>query len=644
MMSKLDLTPEELTRFRVTFALGRLSKELQSDVLADGAIEEQIGIAVSTPINLPEDIVIDRKNLFSAFQKAADGEPIPDIVDSDGIKREIKVEVQNEMAIASYGAHRIAFPQATLLSADLERRKRALANILKTSSLTAQAREQLQSLISKPEYSHADFFAARKILGGAPEHFATALREVANKGSLSRSDFLPSETAHWENLTARQVTAHTLVEFVNSELATERGARLAEDDPKDAIDVISLTFGGPELTPLEAMRALKPDDLLTGLKHLLQFPDPFALTGAFEICADQAQSNARFVELGDEILDRLLKDAEELRNQLTTFAAAFTIATAYLAKHETLRKQPVFWRRLAAASHASLVTRVLGASSDGESSLLTWAIQLSGKTFYLSVLNDAPSEARWRPDWMSPNFLMAHLFGRLQGAVQRLGEAAPETWRKKLEDAESSVLKDAPPLARTFPSVLQGWVPLAEKPPEDTDIGQMYANFAREPTLENFLYFTPIVFAFGFAGDTREPVLKVVQALRANLATTSPEFAQAALDLAALIAAQSRDPELADAVAAVAVERVVVTRDVDRLLPAATVILQCAAACTDQSEAHSMLARRLENLAFVAPPELLPEALDTFRILQSLNEELGRRLGRANATVRLGLPRIASAY
>ncbi len=642
-MSKLDLTPEELTRFRVTFALGRLSKELQSDVLADGAIEEQIGIAVSTPINLPDGIVLDRKNLFSAVQKAADGEPAPDIVDSDGIKREIKVEVQNEMAIASYGAHRIAFPQATLLSANLERRKRALANILKSNSLTAQAREQLQALIGKPDYSHADFFAARKILGGAPEQFATTLREVANKGSLSRSDFLPSETSHWENLTARQVTAHTLVEFVNSELATERGARLAEDDPKDAIDVISLTFGGPELTPLDAMRALKPDDLLTGLKHLLQFPDPFALTGAFEICADQAQSSARFIELGDEILDRLLKDAEELRNQLTTFAAAFTIATAYLAKHETLRKQQVFWRRLAAASHASLVTRVLGASSDGESSLLTWAIQLSGKTFYLSVLNDAPSEARWRPDWMSPNFLMADLFGRLQGAVQRLGEAAPETWRKKLEDAESSVLKDAPPLARTFPSVLQGWVPLVEKPPEDTDIGRMYADFAREPTLENFLYFTPIVFAFGFASDTREPVLKVVQALRVNLATTPPEFAQATLDLAALIAAQNHDPELADAVAAVAVERVVVTRDVDRLLPAATVILQCAAARTDQSEAHSMLVRRLENLAFVAPPELLPEALEIFRILQSLNEELGRRLGRANATARLGLPRIATS-
>jgi hypothetical protein len=641
-MSRPDITPEELAKFRVTFALGRLSKELQSDVLADGAIAEQVGIAVSNPINLPEGVVLDRRNLFSAFQKAADGEPIQDVVDVEGVKREIKIEVKNEVAIASYGAHRIAFPQAALLSANPERRQQILAALLKNNTLTKAAREQLQSLVSKPDYSDADFFAARKILAGAPESFATALREVADKGTLSRTDLLPTDMSHWENLTAKRITANALVEFVKNELAEERASHIAED-VKDAIDFISLTFGGTELVPLEAMRALRSDDLLVGLKHLLQFPDPFALAGAFEICAHQAAADQRFVELGDEIIDRLLKDVERLRNELTTFAAAFIIATAYLAEHETLRKQPVFWRRLAAASHASLVTRVLGGSSDDESSLLTWAMRLSGKPYYLSILNDAHSEARWRPEWMAPNYLMADVYGRLQGAVQRLGEAAPETWYKKLEAAQPSVLKDAPPLSQAFPSVLQGWVPPAEKPADDTDIGRMYADFVREPNIDGLLNFTPIVFGFGFAADADQAVLKVVQSLRANLGITRPEFAQAALDLAALIAAQNRDPELADAVSAVAVERLVATHDVDRLLPTATVILECAAARTDRKEALSMLARRFENLAFVSPSAALPEALDIFRIMQSLNEELGIRLGRAIATARLGLAPVAKS-
>jgi hypothetical protein len=642
MMRKPDLTPEELSRFRVAFALRRMGQELQSDVLMDGTVAEQAGITVSTPINLPEDVVLDRNNLFSAFQKAADGEPIPDIVDLDGIKRDIKIDVQNDMAFATYGTHRVAFPQAALLSAKLGRRLQILSAILKNNTLTRHAREELQSLVSKPDYSHAEFFAARKILVGAPESFATTLREVANKGTLSKNDLLPAETSHWENLTATRRTAEVLADFIKHELSDERALRIAEN-PKDAVDVISLTFGGPELVPLGAMRAINPDDLLAGLKHLLQFPDPLALAGAFDICADMAAADTRFVGVGDEILDRLLEDPARLRNELTTFAAALIIATAYLAEHETLRKQPVFWRRLAAASHASLVTRVLGGSDDGESSLLTWAMRLSGKTYYLSVLNDAHSEPRWRPDWMSPNYLMADVYGRLQGSAQRLGEASPEIWRKKLEDARASVLKDVPPLAQTFPSVLQGWVPSAEKPADDTDVGRMYADFAREPTLENFIYFTPLVFAFGFMADARQSVLKVVQSLRSSLATTPPDFAQAALDLAALIAAQNRDPELADAVAAVAVERFVLTQDVDRLLPTAAVILECAAAQKDRTEALSTLARRLENLAFVAPTAVLSEALDTFRILQSINAELGSFLGRSIATARLGLPRIAAA-
>jgi hypothetical protein len=74
------------------------------------------------------------------------------------------------------------------------------------------------------------------------------------------------------------------------------------------------------------------------------------------------------------------------------------------------------------------------------------ALRLSGKTYYLSVLNDAYTEPRWRPDWMSPSYLMADIYGRLQGSLQRLGDAVPETWRKKLEDTQAVVLKDGPAL------------------------------------------------------------------------------------------------------------------------------------------------------------------------------------------------------
>jgi len=94
---------------------------------------------------------------------------------------------------------------------------------------------------------------------------------------------------------------------------------------------------------------------------------------------------------------------------------------------------------------------------------------------------------------------------------------------------------------------------------------------------------------------------------------------------------------LAEAVAVVAIERLVMTQHVDRLLPTISVIVERAAALTDRKEASGILARRLENLAFVAPAKSLPEALDAFRILQSINKDLSPLLGRAIAMARLAI-------
>jgi hypothetical protein len=638
----LDIAPEQLALFRVNFALRRMAPEVQSDVLLDGTIAARTGITLSHPIKLPENVVVDRTALFSAFQQAADGVSISEITDIDGIKHTIKVEIEGESAVLNYGTHNIRFPQATLLSSNIEKRRAAAEIILKNNSLTVQARRELDAIIGKADFSHRDFFAATTILSGSPESFATALRDVANKGTLSKTDFLPSESAYWENITARRLDSESLPDFIRLELATERAARIALD-PDAAVDLISLTFGGPELVPFEAIRLIEPDTLLASFRRLLNYTDPLALSAAFNLCADRA-ADARFVDLGDAILDRLLGDPKRLQNELATFATAFVIASAHLAEHEILQKQPVFWRRLAAASHASLVTRILGAGTEDEPSLLTWAMGLAGKTFYLSVLNDAHVEPRWRPDWISPNYLAADIYGRLLESLRRIGDAAPPSWRKKVDNAEAWITANTPPLAYAFPAMLQGGlVTPIEKPPADTPVGKIYEKLAHESTVENFLVLIPVVYAFGFHSDARKSVLKVVQSLRTEIATAQPEFTQAVLDLAAFIAARNRDTELADSVAVVAIERLVATQAVDRLLPTFAVLVECAAALSDRKEARATLARRLENLAFVAPSGLLPEALDTLRILQSIDEDLAPLLGRAVATARLGLPRIAAA-
>src|SRR3954451_24938580 len=89
-----EITPEELARLKAVFALRRMAPEMQNDVLSDGAVAARAGIDLSHPIKLPDGITLERGVLFSAFQRAADGEPIPDITDAAGVKRGMRVEVE----------------------------------------------------------------------------------------------------------------------------------------------------------------------------------------------------------------------------------------------------------------------------------------------------------------------------------------------------------------------------------------------------------------------------------------------------------------------------------------------------------------------------------------------------------------------
>lgn len=642
-MNPTDIPPDELARLRVSFGLRRMSREVQNDVLSDGTLAAELNIELSSPIKLPDGLTIERSVLFFAFQRAADGEVITELPDDKGILREIKLEIEADSAVITDRKHRVNFPQAALLTKNVDRRRALCADILKNKTLNIQARAKFEAIVEKHNFSEDDFFAASDLLAGAPENFADDLREAATTGSLSIDNFVSPNTAHWENVFAKHQSSQTLAEFVSGELAAERRARVA-DDPQAAIDTISLTFGAPELVPLEMLREMDASILLDSLKRLTEVPDPFALCGAFDLCIDRASADRRFLEVAEIILEKLAGDPKQLLGELNTFATAFVIATAHLAQHEVMRRQPPFWRRLAVFSHACLVTRVLGSNSVEDHSLLSWATRLSGKQFYLSVLNEAHVEPRWRPDWVSPGYLAADIYGRVSASLQKLGDDISSAWLQKLEVAKPLLIKDIPPMAHTFPAIPQGeWTPPPDMPLPETPLAEMFTKLAADPSVDNFLMYIQLAYAYGFPVEARESVLKVIQSLRSQIATTEPGHAQAALELAAFIAARNRDAEIAEAVATVAIEMLVGTQTIDRVLPTATVILECAAAQVNRNEAIAALARHLENLSFVAPANALPETLDILRILQNLNEDLAPLLGRAIATARLGFPRISVA-
>lgn len=644
------MTPDsrDLPRIRALLALSKFSAAVQSDVLADGTIAARFDLPVTQPVQLLDQVTVNRTLLFDAFQKATDGQPLPALVDNDGKPLDISITMEADAAVIVRGSKRSVFPFAALMSSDPETRVAILTKALAHHSLARDERARLEVVLRRPSYSDRDFMAAIKLLTASPESFMSGLRDKASSGRFSIGDLLPEPVEYWNNLTAPFGGSATLQDFIASELAEERLAALREN-PERALGMISLTFGSPGLIPRELLKDMAPEVLLGAVERISKVDDPFALCGVLDLCAERAPTDSRFAPVGAKILQKLLGDMKRLDVACDIFGAVFVITTAYLAEHQTLRQRPAYWRRLAAASHAALVLRTLGAGSAESEPLLAWAYRLRGSAYYLSVFNEFRDQPRWRPDWIEPRFLVADIYGRAEGSYRRFPEVgAPTDWHEPIQNARASIEQQKLQLAAYFPAVLEG----GRRPRISTldevrqlagdDVAVLYRRLIEQPSVDNFILLTPVVHTFGLPAEVGEAVLKLITSVRTVSGTIARDVFRAVLSLAAHVAAETMDLPLADLVADTSIENAVDHDERKLFIETVFTLLESAAANANREEARVTLACRLESLAFLIHPSGLINLLSLLKTLQSLDTALAPHLGRAIAIARLGRPSVAA--
>jgi hypothetical protein len=426
-------------------------------VLADGTLSATCHVTVQSPVELDPGHAVSRDSLFAAFSAAADGrQPLP-LKDLKGktLKAKVAVGPDGWGAIEIPG-RRIRFEGAGLLTGKPARRLELVAQTLTTRSLARSYEEELMRLAGKSDFTPEDFFACGQLLNAAPEAFAAKFEAQLAAGRIGTRELIPDDLRYWDNLTARHEDATTLATFIAGELAAERDRRLSIDAPR-ALRLISLTFPAPALVPITRLREWDGAEFATMIAGAANVDDHFALAGLFELCADRVATEPDLIPLGQHILNRLLERPDRLRIACTMFGAAFMIATAHLAIHEVLGWRPVFWRRLAAAAHASLVVRVCGVTDIKPDELLNWASAMVGEDYFASTFNDMAAEPQWRPDWIAPQFIHADAVGRLAGALHRVApEHRPAAWTALIEPVWKQFETEHKLFLTTYPAVLEG--------------------------------------------------------------------------------------------------------------------------------------------------------------------------------------------
>jgi len=620
--------------------LDKLSPRARSDVLADGTLSETWQVPVQHPVELGPGHTVSRDSLFAAFRAAADGRQPPPLKDLKGKALKAKVAVDPDgWGSVEIPDRRIRFESAGLLTGQPARRLELVAHAVRTRSLARAHEEELVRLAGKRDFTPDDFFACGELLNAAPEAFAATFERQLAAGRIGTRELIPDDLRYWDNLTASHESATNLAAFINGELAVERERRLSRDAPQ-ALHLMSITFAAPALVPITRLREWDRAAFATVIAGAANVDDHFALAGLFELCADRVATEPDLIPLGERILRRLLETPDRLSIACTMFGAVFVIATAHLATHEVLAQRPVFWRRLAAAAHASLVARVCGVTEIKPDELLNWAFAMVGEDYFASTFNDMAAEPQWRPDWIAPHFLHADAVGRLAGALHRVPpEHRPQTWTALIDPVWKRLETEHRLFLTTYPAVLEG--ERCPQPSLDTlgDLAKLVREFMSQPDIDNLLTIAPIIHSRGFPHEAADAAAKVADSIRRNPVGLDDGATQAALSVAAHAAVKSCNVALADAVARVCLDKLRDMKARGLLLDGAFRLIECAGAYPDREAGRTALSRWLEELAHTLSAELTPDLDSLLDAIIRANPDLGRKLGRARALVRLGFPR-----
>jgi hypothetical protein len=629
--------PPNFPRLRALYAFSKLSSALSSDVLADGSIAERFDITVSRPVRLSNGTVISQSVLCKAFREALAGKPIMPLLDQDGKTLAAEVSIDDDSSgLVKLDGKGFRFENVGLLTPNAAKRIETVESTLKRHTLSEGEAEKVRAHTSKSDFLDDDFLSIIGTLLTSPESFRESLAPKMESRQVALGDLLPEDARYWDQLTAPLGASTSLSEFIASELTSQRRIVLA-GDPRKAIRSIALSFCAPALVPIELFRSQDPDAVLLMLEEAAQFADHFSLIGAFEICGDWCSRDARFGPVGEKLLDKLFSDMQRLKDACAIYGAGFVLATARLHQHQEWRRKPAFWRRLTVAAHASLIARAFGSASVDLMSLFKWAMNLSGKAYYLSICIDAADEPRWRPDWLTHNLLVPDAFSRADAVLKRLPDGfINEEWTKRIEATRKTLEEEGGIVLANYPAIGES---ARRHQPSLKELGELatfYQSFINNPNIDNLLVLGPLIFSFGIPAECLAPIAKLVADWRHSGAKYEDVKVQTAALLVVYVAVQLKDVSLADAIAQFFIQNALILAEEGRAGELLFRLVECAAADLDRGNARKVLARRLEILAFVFAPVYLSDVYDSLKILQKLDAELAPLLGKALGAARLG--------
>jgi hypothetical protein len=401
--------------------------------------------------------------------------------------------------------------------------------------------------------------------------------------------------------------------------------------PKQALRRTAFTALWRPLIPFDLLSSLVSGDV----ESLLEAEDPFSLLFGFELCRHLLPKDITFADLGARFLSKLLDEDNGSIGRCTLFSAVAIIATLNLRRNARAVDAPLFWVRLAALSHAGVLTDALARLPD-RAGFLRW----SAENFYPDYLwhdvvdrRDAP---RWNPDWIDPDQIYAELVGRAAIVLHMIPEAGrPPAWTSAIDAAFNRLRESKRGLAPVFPGPFDDFQEgsIGTWPPE------VFAAVEEKFRYAKALGDVPELFSLANSTSASDSVLDDIRRILTQSSESGVVMDQPSLDClraAAQIAGISRSVPVATAVINHCLFRIGQGDPADPITDLFSVMVESCAAHCDPGEYRKLVGTCAANISFAArDPEVLRQLGVIFDCLERRDGRLIPALARARAINRV---------
>ena len=620
----------QMRALRVRYVLDTMPDQLRSDLLSGENFTELPGFRITQTIALGNH-AIERDALCVAVRSNLDSGNPQVLSIGEGNEALVLVE-ENGVAIVEISEQRFRFENADLLASDGSRRAAAAERALGEFTVSASVHQRLWDQVRAGPLSFEDFFEMLIALEQTAQGFARRLGAALRIGKLSKSDLIVANENYWTSLLPAPGSTKSLEEYRDSVLFAEWRSRLKHDSIQ-AFNAMALAFVGPSLVPQTLFAECPLDVKKAMLRKAERFSDPYGIAGAIQLCLAHQDADVFFVEAGERLLSKLSSQIDEARTALVIFCAVYIVVCAELASSVNLQSYPSWWRRLAAAIHASLFVDSCGIISEKQEGLVEWAWDISGARFTLAIAAEMHDQPRWRAEWISPEFLFADLVGRLHSMEPN----KPEPWRPHIQKLYAELEKKRLELHARFPALLEGALPMPVRPESAfTGFENIFEQARVEPSPSNVTVFQALVHGWAMPDTLPEIAFKTIEYIISDGAALDNDKVAEALIFCAQIAVIGRNVDLANRTA-----QAVLTASVRLSKPHfavdAVVRLVMCAQVEPSPIADEALAGRLEQLVSLQnDKKVLRHLVYLIGDLGELKPGLRSRLARAVAMAELG--------